>query len=178
MSQFVNQYNTQNGMSNMGPGQSYPGNWQPDPMPQQRPNDRMIQQNVIQSAQQQGWKTYSPAPQMPALVGRWVNTFDDIKPQDVPMDGSICFFPQSDYSCIYAMVWGNNGQIIPYRFVPEKNDIQQTQAPQSANIDDLLRGYEMVSNNVVSRLDSFEKKLNDILASAKPTRVKSDKEDK
>lgn len=181
MSQFTNNYNGQNGMMMQQMPQPMPSgqNYQ---QPMIQTPVQMPQNNVVQSAQQQGWKTFSPAPPPKPVMGRWVTTFDDIKPQDVPMDGSVCLFPQEDYSCIYAMVWSNNGQIVPYRFLPEKNETQVNQTAQAANVDDLIKAYEMMSDNVARRLDSFSRTLDDILAATqtKSTRnTKSvDKEDK
>lgn len=155
--QFVNPYNQQTGISPIGgPGMNYPGAWQPD-------NGPYIQSNAAQAGQRENWKVYSPKPPAPPLIGRWVSTFDDIKPQDVPMDGSMCFFPQSDYSCVYAMVWDNNGRIIPYRFVPEKNDPPAAQqSASSTNIENVFGGF---ADSVNARLDIFEKRMNEMFAS-------------
>lgn len=186
MAQFTNPYNGQNGMTNMGqksvyPSQNYPGNWQPNPQDVRQTGQPVMQPTPMGVPQQQNWKPYFPV-QTAQLVGKWVNSFEEIDPHDVPMDGSICFFPQSDYSCIYAMMWDSNSRITPYRFVPEKNDppIQQ----QPLNYDDLIKGYEMSTANILSRLDSFEDTLNNILAASqsqtKPSRTKStiEKEEK
>lgn len=159
--QYVNPFNPQTGMSPMGnvnpmgPGPGYQGAWQPD-------NPPYTQQNP-QAGQRQNWKVYSPAPPVPPLIGRWVNSFDEIKPQDVPMDGSICFFPQIDNSCIYAMVWDNNGRITPYRFIPEKNDSPApSQSATSINIENAFGGF---ANSVNARLDTFEQRMGEVLAS-------------
>lgn len=185
MSQFTNNWNGQNGMmNNMGQQGTI------DYSMQQQMMSRNNQQPAMPSMQMpspnmQGWKTYSPPPQVPPLIGRWVNSFEEIKPQDVPMDGSMCFFPQTDGSCVYAMVWSNDGKIAPYRFVPEKNDppaVQQQALPVEMN--DILKGYESISMRVADRLDSFDKRLDEILTATqtRPTRAKasntSDKEDK
>ncbi len=151
--QYVNPFNPQTGMSPMGnvdprgPGPDYPVYTQPNP----------------QVGQRQNWKVYSPEPPVPPLIGRWVNSFNEIKPQDVPMDGSICFFPQTDNSCIYAMVWDNNGRITPYRFVPEKNDPQApSQSAASTNIENAFGGF---ANSVNARLDAFEQRMNEMFSS-------------
>lgn len=186
MPQFTNPYNSQNGMmTNTYPNMNSPvsampsnywqsvGNGQTGPMPNQNAQ-------VMQQPNMQNWKTYSPGPHMPQFIGRWVNTFDEITPQDVPMNGSMCFFPQLDGSCIYAMVWSNDGKIVPYRFVPEKNE-QQSIPPVPAEMNDILKGYEAISTRVAERLDSVDKRLDDILAATQPkttTRSKTEKVDK
>lgn len=200
MPNFTNPYNNQNGMmSNMGqvPAAGYPSSaWQPggmNPPMATAPTQLAMQNMQTPQPNMQEWKPYSPGPQMSPLIGKWVAKFDDIKPQDVPMDGSMCFFPQSDGSCIYAMMWSNDGKIVPYRFLPEKNEAQASQSQQSPNINDLINGFEMMSSNlsdgyekmgsaISNRLESFEKRLDEILNSQSlPTprvsRRKTDKED-
>ncbi len=160
--QFVNPFNQQTGMSPMGNidnayfGPNNQATWQPN-------GNSFNQLNAAQAGQRDNWKVYSPKPPAPPLIGRWVNSFDDIKPQDVPMDGSMCFFPQSDYSCVYAMVWDNNGRITPYRFVPEKNDPPAVQ--QSANPTDVEAIFGGFANSVNARLDTFEQRMNEMLSS-------------
>ena len=160
----------------------YPGMMQ---QPNQGPIQPMAMSQNMQFPQpnMQEFKPYSPSPMMPPLVGRWVSKFDDIKPQDVPMDGSTCFFPQSDGSCIYAMTWSNDGKIVPYRFLPEKNETPTSQTQQSPNIDDLVKGYEVAVSNVIGRLDSFEKRFEEFTdkysstATKAQARKKTDKEE-
>lgn len=153
MPNFTNPYNNQNGFM------SFDRQSQNPQMSYIQPN--MNQQPAFdQSAQ--NWKPFSPQPKLPPLLGKWVNSFDDIKPMDVPMDGSICFFPQADRSCIYAMVWSNDGTITPYRFLPERNEsvsVQQTGTPE---INSVISSFENVGNMMVGRFDSLETKLNDI----------------
>lgn len=178
MPQNVNPYNTQNGTPPMysmisnpsmgGNGQTnYPmngnqngmQNWgAPQPIPQQ-----LTQQPTPMDMQ--GWKMYNPAPNKP-LVGRWVMGFEEIKPKDVPMDGSFAIFPQTDQygnlSCIYAMIWGSDGTIKPYRFLPEMIAVDQVpdQEPVSDPVKDILANFTSTMND---RLDSLERRIGDIL---------------
>ena len=203
MSQFTNNWNGQNGMmNNTGPMQTagYPSSaW----MPTGNPSGGAVNQNIgvpgsmvnqpsMPVPNTQGWKTYD-APQIRPIAGRFVNSFEEIKPQEVPMDGGMYFFPSFDYSCIYAKYWDNNGQLMSFRFMPEKTDNQSVQQQQTMSIEmnDILKGYENISMNVVDRLDAIDKRdkhfeniLTDILAAVqtKPTRAKAsntnDKEEK
>lgn len=45
------------------------------------------------------------------LYGRMINAVEEVKPQEVPMDGSIGIFPTYDYSKIYTKYWDANGRI-------------------------------------------------------------------
>lgn len=166
--QYVNQYNSQNGMGNMGP---------PDAMPlgMAGPPNGMGNQNLqsyIYNTQQQsppnvnGWKAFNPDPPPPParpLIGRWVDAFSDIKPQDVAMDGQMHFFPQNDNSCIYAKFWNNNGQLLSFRFLPEREQQQQpAQQGVSKDISDIMKGYEIVTDRLAQRLESLEGAVTDI----------------
>lgn len=180
MSQFTNPYNSQNGMTNMGTQQmaGYPSSaWMPTGNPPGSSVNQMMgvstQQNnmfnsqmgnqpmPMQQSNMQDWKPYSPVP-VRAIVGRWVNNFDEIKPQDVPMDGSISLFPQSDNTCIYAMMWSNDGKIVPYRFVPEKNETITQQTTIPSEMGSIIQGYETIAANVADRLSKLEGRLDDI----------------
>lgn len=49
-------------------------------------------------------------PQRPSVVpGRTVASENEIKPNEIPMDGTISLFPLSDYSAIFAKQWKSDG---------------------------------------------------------------------
>lgn len=169
MSQFTNAYNGQNGMGSnsqsmpIGPGQNYPGNWGPPTNGQNQPPIQIM--DPMQSAQQQGWKPYAPQPQprvMP-VFGRWVDSFDEIKPQEVQMDGNLYLFPQSDRQCIYARFWDNNGNLQTYRFFPEK--IEPPQQSIQSHPSELSDQMDKVGNSIFARIDELEKNLNELVQS-------------
>ena len=178
MSQFTNNWNGQNGM--MGQDQIQPMGM-PGNMPMQPVRGQIsMQPNVA------GWKAYSPPPQpqIKPTNGRWVESYEDIMPREVPMDGSICFFPQEDCSCIYAKFWDNNGNLQSFRFLPEKNEPPVQQQTIPAEMNDILKGYTSITENILNRLDSLDGQTKDILAAVqtKTTRAKAsntnDREDK
>lgn len=81
----------------------------------------------------------------PALPGRPVGSEGEIKPNEVPMDGSISLFPLSDYSAIFAKQWKADGLIHSVKFVP----VQVEAAPQEKSFNE----------TVLERLDKIEKML-------------------
>ncbi len=90
------------------------------PQTQSQPQPQVQQQN-----QQQAPPSVIP--------GRPVKTIDDVKPNEVPMDGTICFFPLSDMSYIYAKQWGSDGKLetVPYQRVQTPtSDSSAQQEPQ------------------------------------------------
>lgn len=166
MPQNINPYNGQTGMPAMQPiGNGNPSNgnmvYPTNAGPIVYPNGGS---NWNQPApwEQQGWKTFVQEKPMP-IIGRWVNSFDEIKPRDVPMDGSICFFPQNDYTCIYAMVWGNDGTIKPFRFIPEVNVVQQPE-DQEQTVDPVKNILAEFMSTMNTRLDSLERRIDNLLA--------------
>lgn len=58
--------------------------------------------------------------------GFYVNDPAEIRPGDVPMDGSICFFPASNLSSITIKQWNSMGQLDTMVFVPAPNQVSQT----------------------------------------------------
>lgn len=58
--------------------------------------------------------------------GFYVNDPSEIRPGDVPMDGSICFFPASNLSSITIKQWNSMGQLDTMVFVPAPNQVPQT----------------------------------------------------
>ena len=81
--------------------------------------DRMnFLQNYQQSLQQPVAGMQMPLtnqqamPQQPAGInGRVVQTVENINANEVPMDGSMAFFPKQDLSEIYVKGWNANGTI-------------------------------------------------------------------
>ena len=76
--------------------------------------DRMnFLQNYQQSLQQQPMQmNQQPMPQQIAGInGRIVQTVENINANEVPMDGSMAFFPKQDMSEIYVKGWNADGTI-------------------------------------------------------------------
>lgn len=104
---------------------------------------------MYQPYQFQGYQPqYQPSlPSMPnnGLIGHVVGSHEEIKPQDVPMNGNAAYFPAQDGSVIYAKAWNQNGSISTVRYVPE-NVGEQVQQPtlidvmnQLSDIQDILK---------------------------------------
>lgn len=94
----------------------------------------------------------------PQISGRMIGNISEVVPNEVPMDGSVSFFPQSDYSCIYAKKWNTDGTIQTVKFVPvvETDKTQETSASNfKANWEDLADDMANISN----RLENIEKLL-------------------
>lgn len=89
------------------------------------------------------------------INGYMVRDLSDIAPRDVPMDGTVSWFPQSDFSCIWARMWNKDGQLMTFKFVEEVPNIPvQNQADQSDELKTIL----------MTRLDEMQKALEETLA--------------
>lgn len=94
----------------------------------------------------------APMPQPSPITGRVVNSLNDVFPNDVPGDGTVALFPQSDYSVIYAKQWNTDGSISTIKYVPEvQNEAtneQQVGGVAMTDIMDQLNNIEDLVKNI------------------------------
>lgn len=69
----------------------------------------------------------------PTLPGCYVDSEDDIVPRDVPMDGSISFFPSKDLTKIYIRQWNKVGDLEHLTYVLQQPELPAPPAPQKGN---------------------------------------------
>lgn len=104
---------------------------------------------------------YRPEPQnYPVIVGKIVNGLDDIRPNEVPNDGSIAVFPQSDGGCIYVKYLTGDGRINTVKYNMETPEIP------NGNQNGMSSGYASLDQ----RLASIEKKLDKLFSGNKRRR--------
>lgn len=98
--------------------------------------DRMnFLQNYQQSLQQPMQINQQPMPQQIAGInGRIVQAVENINANEVPMDGSMAFFPKQDMSEIYVKGWNADGTIntIVYKPYTEPNNNQAVNSTSKA----------------------------------------------
>lgn len=143
-------------------------------MPMQNPYaDRMnFLQNYQQSLQQQPMQmNQQPMPQQIAGInGRIVQAVENINANEVPMDGSMAFFPKQDLSEIYVKGWNANGTIntIVYKPYTEPNNqtinsmantenAKFTLSDESTQL--FLNKFEELSEKIGQLEDRFDKSL-------------------
>lgn len=126
----------------------------PQPMfPQQAPNFGGFQnsQPYVPQPTPMNWGQNGPRYAAPStLPGRQISSIDEIMPNDVPMDGSVSFFPVRDGSCVYAKFWNRQGTIDTIKFVPAV-------ATSAENIENTQPDF---AQEIIRRLDKIEKSLN------------------
>ena len=120
--------------------------------------DRMnFLQNYQQSLQQPVVPTQmSGATQMSAL-GKMVDSIDVVKATDVPMDGSMYYFPKADGTEIFGKQWMPNGQTRILTFKPTLD----TEDNNVLNADEKLKiGLSDEATDVfMKRFDELENKI-------------------
>lgn len=141
-------------------------------MPMQNPYaDRMnFLQNYQQSLQQQP-QMQQPMTQPIGINGRVVQAVENINANEVPMDGSMAFFPKQDLSEIYVKGWNADGTIktIVYKPYTAPKDNQTVNSMTNAEnakftLSDestqlFLNKFEELSEKIGQLEDRFDKSL-------------------
>lgn len=136
--------------------------------------DRMnFLQNYQQSLQQQPMQmNQQPMPQQIAGInGRIVQTVENINANEVPMDGSMAFFPKQDMSEIYVKGWNADGTIKTVVYKPYTEPGGSNAGNPTADIENakftlsdestqlFLNKFEELSEKIGQLEDRFDKSL-------------------
>lgn len=105
-------------------------------------NAQYAQQNYPNLNQQTIQRTYNVIP------GRQIKNPVEIRPNEVPMDGGISYFPTDDLKYIFAKQWNSDGTISTARYV-RSEEPEPEQAPQKPNFEEAI----------LERLENIEKML-------------------
>ena len=132
-------------------------------------------QNVEQPNQQPMMTTYQSPIQLTkptTLLGKAVESIDVVKATDIPLDGSISYFPLTDGSAIVSKQLQNDGtsKIVVYK--PAKED--KKEAIQFATLDDL---QEAIGEIDLSDIQDLKEEIKDIKKQLKELKPKKTKED-
>ena len=104
-----------------------------------------VYQNPVQPVQTQQAST-------PQLIGRTVNSVDEITANDVPMNYPYAIFPKNDLSEVYLKSWTPNGTIQTIVFKPEINPTpSNTNRQESANTkatEEIMRRFDELSDQI------------------------------
>lgn len=106
---------------------------------------------------QQAWTNNLQMPvnngfnQQPTMIrGRVVKDQSEILPNEIPMDGTISFFPKADGSEVYGKAWTSNGTIQNFRFV-KTEEIQNGNNPSPSTQDLILEKLTKIENTLNNR---------------------------
>jgi hypothetical protein len=132
-------------------------------------------QNVDQPNQQPMMTAYQQPIQLTkptTLLGKAVESIDVVKATDIPLDGSVSYFPLTDGSAIVSKQLQNDGtsKIVVYK--PAKED--KKEAIQFATLDDL---QEAIGEIDLSDIQDLKEEIKDIKKQLKELKPKKSKED-
>lgn len=140
---------------------------------------QMPQVNSYVPQYQQYQQAYNPMqniqrfqqPQQPeqiqqGIFGKVVQSQDSIVANDVPMNGSVAFFPKSDLSEIYAKQWSADGTISTMVFKPVQNDNHNKLSQDSEKLkiglsDEATEIFNKHFDTLFSKMEELEKKIDE-----------------
>lgn len=91
------------------------------------------------------------------LPGRLIGTPEDIRPNEIPMDGTIAVFPSLDYSYVVLKAWNSNGSI-------QTEIYRHESSGEPTDKDVKLEEFKM---DLTERLERIEKMLTSVQLSPK-----------
>ena len=146
--------------------------------------DRMnFLQNYQQSLQQplvptsmSGANQQAMSQQIVGINGRIVQAVETINPNEVPMDGSVAFFPKQDLTEIYAKSWNADGTIRTLTFKPVLNDKTDILSGDTEKLEFDLS--EKATEGIMAKLNELSEKIEQLSLGTqrKTLRTQSSKE--
>ena len=141
---------------------------QPYPNPNYYQNYMQPQQQFYNQAA--ALQQYQQPPYMQQAAqrinGRVVQSADMITANDVPMDGSVAFFPTQDLSEIYAKSWDANGKIVTMLFKPVLADNTNKLSSETEKLkfdlsENVTEVFEKHFDTLFSKIEELEKKIDE-----------------
>lgn len=121
------------------------------------PDPRMQAQNRMGLGQMIGAGTQITQPSGPPIPARMTTGLEDIRPNEVPSDGTVALFMRGDYKEIYAKAVNSSGTIDTVTYVPV---IPQNEQPiiedKSKSLDVILERLERIESKV-DRVTSYNR---------------------
>lgn len=154
MQPYVNPYYLQQNQ------QSYSQYYNPLAQVQNRPID--YQQNIPNNYQQNQI--------VQGINGKMIAEINQITANDVPMDGSVAFFPKQDLSEVYAKSWNADGTIRTVTYKPVSDGEPKTAAEPEKLKCDLS---EESAQNIMNKFDEISDRLGQLEKSLQSQRKTS-----
>jgi len=131
--------------------------YMPNPYMQRMENLQQFQQAIQPQAQIQGANNFTP-------LGKIVDSVDIVKATDIPMDGSMYYFPKADGSEIFGKQWLANGQtrILTFKAILDDGGNNLSNEAEKFKIDafnELTDTFQGMFDTVIERIDKLEKYL-------------------
>lgn len=111
-----------------------------------------------------------PYQQNQGIAGKMIAELSQITANDVPMDGSVAFFPKQDLSEVYAKSWNADGTIRTVTYKPVLDGEPKTE-PEPEKIKCDLS--EESAQNIMSKFDEISDRLGQLEKSLQSQRKTS-----
>lgn len=95
--------------------------------------------------------------QIAGINGRIVQAVENINANEVPMDGSVAFFPKQDLTEIYAKSWNADGTIRTLTFKPILNDKTDILSGDTEKLEFGLS--EKATEGIMAKLNELSEKI-------------------
>lgn len=142
----------------------------------ERTNYMQQYQQNLQPVQQQSVPVQSQ--QTTGIAGRTVQSVEQITANEVPMDGSLAFFPRQDMAEIYAKQWNADGTIktVIYRPVMDNtvNSQGNNQNQQITIPDDVTQAFMNRFDELSGKIEQLENSLTKSSTNVRKTSTKKD----
>lgn len=132
-------------------------------MPQMQTMQRPIEQ-VQQYAPQQ---IYKPSTN---LQGKTVDSIDVVKAMDIPLDGSVSYFPIVDGSAIVTKQLQQDGtsKTITYRPIEDKKPNNEQEVPKYLTLDEFNKSIRVLDNSgLKDQINNLQDQMENILSEIK-----------
>lgn len=136
-----------------------------------QPQQQFYSQPAVQQYQQPPYMQQAAQ----RINGRVVQSADMITANDVPMDGSVAFFPTQDLSEIYAKSWDANGKIVTRLFKPVSDSHPSNTTQDTEKLKILLS--DDVTQVFMKRFDELEKRIDDLIPKKTTARAKKESDE-
>ena len=139
-----------------------------------QPQQQFYSQPAVQQYQQPSYMQQAAQ----RINGRVVQSADMITANDVPMDGSVAFFPTQDLSEIYAKSWDANGKIVTRIFKPvsdsyPSNTTQDTEKLKIGLSEEATGIFNKHFDTLFSKMEELEKKIDEKSLAKNSVRTKA-----
>ena len=115
--------------------------------------------------------------QIVGINGRIVQAVENINANEVPMDGSVAFFPKQDLTEIYAKSWNADGTIRTLTFKPVLNDKTDILSGDTEKLEFDLS--EKATEGIMAKLNELSEKIEQLsLGAQRKTSRTQNKESK
>ncbi len=111
-----------------------------------------------------------PYQQNQGIAGKMIAELSQITANDVPMDGSVAFFPKQDLSEVYAKSWNADGTIRTVTYKPVLDNEPKTASEPEKIKCDLS---EESAQNIMSKFDEISDRLGQLEKSLQSQRKTS-----